>query len=168
MHDATKNHKEDYGHAKDLEKQANDLKDNLDKNTKILHELTEKKINHAKELRELEEVLKNKKNEQRKIREINENLTKEIKIGLQERNGLRSDITKYSKGDVKKAEERNHELKATVKANEAQIDRLKNDLIKTKEHLAETMNTLNDLGNNGLYECDLSFKEYSLSFHKNL
>jgi chromosome segregation ATPase len=151
-----------------LEKQANSLKVNLEQNTSTLNELTEKKAKHAKELRELEEVLRSKRDEQKRIRETNENLTKGITARLKERNTLRSDIAKYSKGDVKKAEEINKQLKSIVKTNETQISRLENNLIITKQHLVEAMNTLNELGSNGLYECDLSFKEYSRSFHTNL
>lgn len=150
--------------------QLNDLKENAEKNANILNELANDKAKCAKDLEDIEEVLRSKKNEQTRVREVNERLTREITTGLQERNRLRAEIakTKYSKDDLKKAEDRNLLLRAKAKDNEQQISRLKNEIVRAKQHLAEAVNTLNELRANGICECDLSFREFSQSFHSNL
>eukprot|EP00826_Nyctotherus_ovalis_P054690 TRINITY_DN7184_c0_g6_i1.p4 TRINITY_DN7184_c0_g6~~TRINITY_DN7184_c0_g6_i1.p4 ORF type:complete len:103 (+),score=25.44 TRINITY_DN7184_c0_g6_i1:1112-1420(+) len=89
---------------------------------------------------------------------LNEQLQDEFTSLTQENRCLKEGLTSERKeSKYRQMQKENSELEATLKKQATQIGRLETELIITKQHLAETLNIMQELEQSEVFECEMSF-----------
>eukprot|EP01022_Parablepharisma_sp_SALTPOND_P028935 TRINITY_DN72073_c0_g1_i1.p9 TRINITY_DN72073_c0_g1~~TRINITY_DN72073_c0_g1_i1.p9 ORF type:complete len:200 (-),score=27.48 TRINITY_DN72073_c0_g1_i1:471-1070(-) len=133
--------------------------------------MTEEKNNKWEELEKAKDELSKAKVEVKDLKNINAKIVNDVLVVSKENGRLKSDYKRleqtYKERAVEEEMQRNKLLEAnmkftaTVKEYETQINWLETDLIRTKQNLAEALNTIHELEADGLLEYKMTFKELS-------